>query len=316
MNRRSLLAAGAVSGLATRIAPASAQTPSPGSGPAIRIGITLNDSGLGPVYAQEQGFFKQAGLNVELQPFASAGSAAEAVIAGAIDVGVVDCLQVANAYIHGFPLAIFAGNCVFAKESPTLVMVTSKTGAIHTPRDLENQTIGVVAYKSLSSSAALEWLRVNGADPAKVKLFEMPFPDMNTALQRGTIAAALQGEPFLSAGKADNRVLGIPFEALGKAFYVNIYAASRPWLTANGPLAHRLATTFYDTARWVNGHRPETAVIESRFTKLTLDVARTMARNTFATSFDPHLISPVLDIGFKYQLIARQVNAQEIAFPV
>jgi ABC-type nitrate/sulfonate/bicarbonate transport system substrate-binding protein len=41
-----------------------------------------------------------------------------------------------------------------------------------------------------------EWLPVNGADPAKVKLFELPFPNMNTAFARGTVAAALQGEPF------------------------------------------------------------------------------------------------------------------------
>jgi NitT/TauT family transport system substrate-binding protein len=297
--------------LAARLSAANAQTVAP-----IRIGITLNDSGLGPVYAQEQGYFHQAGLNVELQPFSSAAGAAQGVLAGAVDVGVVDCLQVANAFIHGFPLAVFAGGCAFSKQSPTLVMVTSKTGAIHTARDLENQTVGVVGLKSLSSSMATEWLRVNGADPAKVKLYELPFPDMNTALQRGTIAAALQGEPFLTAGKPDQRPLGIPFEAMGKPFYVNVYAASRTWLTNNGPLARRLAAALYDTARWVNTHRADTAAIESRFTKLPLETAQTMARNTFATAFDPQLIEPVLNIGAKYQLTERPVHAQEIAFAV
>jgi NitT/TauT family transport system substrate-binding protein len=282
----------------------------------IRIGITLNDSGLGPVYAQEQGYYTKAGLNVELVPFGGAAGAAQAVIAGAVEVAVVDCIQVANAYIHGFPLAVFAGGCAFSKQSPTLVMVTEKTSAIHSAKDLEGQTVGVVGLKSLSSSMATEWLRINGADVTKIKFFELPFPDMNTALQRGTIQAALQGEPFLTAARADQRALGIPFEAMGKPFYVNVYAASRSWLTANTALAHRLAAALYDTARWVNGHRPETAAIESRFTKLPLETANTMARNTFATSFDPQLIEPVLNIGAKYQLTERAVHAPEIAFAV
>jgi NitT/TauT family transport system substrate-binding protein len=163
---------------------------------------------------------------------------------------------------------------------------------------------------------AVEWLRVNGADPAKVKFIELPFPDMNTDLERGSIAAALQGEPFLSNARAEQRAIGIPFEAMGKPFYINVYAASRDWLTNNGPAAHRLAGILYDVARWVNTHRPESATIESRLTKLPLDVAQTMARNVFATSFDIQLMEPILDVGIRYQLTARAVHAQEIAFTV
>ena len=311
MNRRTLFGTGTAALLSTRVSAVSAQT-----NPPIRIGITLNDSGLGAAYAQDQGYFQRAGLNVDVQPFGNASTSAQAITAGAIDVGVVDCLQVANAFIHGIPLAVFAGNCLFAKESPTLVMVTSKSSAIRSPKDLENQTVGVVNLKSLSASAANEWLRVNGADPSKVKFFELPFPDMNTALERGTIAAALQGEPFLSAAKANQRALGIPFEAIGKSFYVNVYAASRTWLAANGPLARRLAAALYDTNRWVNTHRADSATVESKFTKLPIETARTMARNTFATNFDPSLISPVLDIGARYNLIDRVVRASEIAYPV
>jgi NitT/TauT family transport system substrate-binding protein len=311
VNRRALIGAGTAALFAGQRAPVRAQTSAP-----IRIGINLNDSSLGPAYALEQGLFRQAGLNVELQNFSNTNTTAQAIVAGALDVGVVDCIAVANAFIHGFPLAAFAGGCLFAKSSPTLVMVTAKSSAIHGPRDLENQTVGVPALKGLSASMAIEWLRVNGADPSKVKFLELPFPDMNTDLERGSIAAALQGEPFLSNAKAEQRALGVPFEAMGKPFYINVYAGSRDWLTNNAPAAHRLARVFYDVARWANTHRPESATIESRLTKLPLDVAQTMARNVFATSFDPQLMEPILNVGVRYQLTSRAVHAQEIAFPV
>jgi ABC-type nitrate/sulfonate/bicarbonate transport system substrate-binding protein len=107
----------------------------------------------------------------------------------------------------------------------------------------------------------------------------------------------------------------VPFEAMGKPFYVNVYAASRDWLATNPQLARRLSTALYATARWANTHRPESAAIESRFTKIPLDVAQTMARNVFGTSFEPQLMQPVLDIAAKYQLTSRTVRAAEIAVP-
>ncbi|MGA2391923.1 MAG: ABC transporter substrate-binding protein [Candidatus Lustribacter sp.] len=309
MNRRTLLGAGAAAALSTRVAAAGAQTAS-----TVRIGIAPNDSSLVPEYALEQGFFRQAGLDVELQTISN--GVAQVVLAGGVDVGVVDCVQVANALIHGFPTVAFAGGCVFSKQSPTLVLVTEKSSAIHGARDLVGQTLAVPSAKSLSSSMTSEWLRINGVDPATVKVIEMSFPQMNAALERGTIAAAVQGEPFLSDAKAEQRQLGVPFEAMGKPFYVNVYAASRDWINANPALAHRVAAALYDAGRWANAHRPETAVSESRFTKIPLDVAQTMARNVFATSFDPQLMQPVLDIAGRYQLTTRTVRAQEIAQPV
>jgi ABC-type nitrate/sulfonate/bicarbonate transport system substrate-binding protein len=285
MNRRHVIAGAAGALLASRIAPAAAQTPGPAP---IRLGYTVNDSGMQGVYARELGIFTQAGLTVELQPFGNTASAAQALVAGAVDVTVLDALQVANAFLRGLPLAIIAGGCVFSKQSPTLVMVTTKAGPVQSVRDLDGQTIGVVSLKSLSSSIVSEWLRVGGTDPAKVKLFELPFSDLN----------------------------GIPFEVLSGAFYVNVYAASRDWIGKNGPLARRLTQALFDCAKYANTHRGETAEIESRTTKLQPEIVRTMARNVFATAFDPKMLDPVLDIGARYKLTDRLVKSSEIAVPV
>ena len=308
MNRRRLLTGAAGAALAERLRPAAAQSGSP-----IRIGVTVNDAGIAPFYAQHQGFFDQAGLNVDIQMLTNGNASAQALLTHAVDVTVVDALQVANAVIHGIPLVAIAGGAAFSKDAPTLVMVTSKTSAIRVPKDLENQTVGVVAHKSLSASIANEWVRANGGDPAKVKLFELTFADMNPALDRGTIAAALQGEPFLSAGKERQRALGIPFETLGVPFYINVYAAQREWVARNPAIAKKLVGAFFDAAKWVNSHRSESAAIESQITKLPLEIARTMARNVFATSYDPKLLDPVLDVGARYKLTDRLVKSSEIA---
>ena len=305
MKRRSLLVGAAAVLAATHVA--GAQSPA-----LIRVGVTENDSGICPFYARELGMFSQAGLRVEITPIASSGASAQALVAGAVDVTVCDAVQVANAVIHGFPMVAIAGGCLFSKDAPTLVLATKKDGPVRVAKDLEGQTVAVVALKSLSASAAIEWVRVNGADPAKIKFYELGFPEMNAALERGTIAAALLGEPFLSAGQASQRVLGVPFEAVAPSFYVNVYAASRAWATTNPQLAKRFAAVMFDAAKWANTHHAQSAVLENKITKIPLHVANAMVRNPFATTFDPRLIDPVLALGARYKLMDRVVGTAEI----
>jgi NitT/TauT family transport system substrate-binding protein len=307
MNRRTVLAGGAgMFALSTGV-PAFGQ-----ASPVIRVGITENDSGICPVYAQELGMFVQAGLNVEITPIASSGASAQALVAGAVDITVCDAVQVANAVIHGFPMVALSGGCLFTKDAPTLVLAAKKDGSVRSAKGLEGQTVAVVALKSLSASAAIEWVRVNGADPAKVKFYELPFPDMNAAIERGTIAAGLLGEPFLTSGRASQRVLGVPFEAVAPTFYVNVYAASRDWATKNPMLAKKFSAVMFDAAKWANTHHADSAALETKITKIPLDVARSMVRNPFATTWDPKLVDPVLAIGARYKLMERPVTIAEI----
>lgn len=308
MNRRALLLSGAAASLSGRSV-AGAQTAVP-----IRIGIGLNDSGLIPVYAQELGMLQQAGVSFDIQTFANNGAITQAIVAGALDMGVVDGLQVANAVIHGFPLAFFAGGAIFTKEIRTLVLVTAKSSPIQTARDLEGQSVAVSSLNSLSAAGTKEWLRVNGADPAKVKLFELGLAEMNAAIARGTVAAALQGEPFVTEAKAEQRLLGVPYTAVAPAFYINGFVAPRDWLAKNNAVVGRLSTALYAVARWTNTHRPESAAIESRYTKIPVEIVNVMARNTFATSLDARLLDPALAVGARYGLTSRLVRSQEVVF--
>jgi NitT/TauT family transport system substrate-binding protein len=308
MDRRTLLLAGAASALSWP-SEAVAQTLV-----TIRIGIGLNDSGLLPIYAQELGLLQPAGITFDIQTFTNNGAITQAIVGGALDVGVVDALQVANAVIHGIPLAFFAGGALFARNSGTLVLVTTKSSPYHNARDLEGQSIAVSSLNSLSAAGTKEWLHANGADPAKVKLFEVGLPEMSAALERGTVAAALLGEPFLSEAKGNQRVLGVPYSAVAPTFYINGFVASRDWLTKNSALVARLVPVIYQVARWANTKRADSAAIESRYTKIPIDIVNQMARNSFATSLDAKFIDPPLAVGLRYGLISRPVRGDEVIF--
>jgi NitT/TauT family transport system substrate-binding protein len=304
VTRRAALATVAAAAAAPRAA--NAQTAP------IRLGLNRSDAQLAVECALELGMFHDAGLDVDVQTLGNGGLVMSGVISGALDVGICDDIALGNAALRGIPIAGFAGGALFTVDAPTLVLVSLKSGPIRTAKDLNGQTVGVVMLQSQSSVATTEWLRTHGADVSLVKMYEMPFAQMLPALNRGLIAAAFIGEPFLSADRDQFYALGTPFEAIAKTFYINTYFATRSWLANNHDTARRLTAVLYAAARWVNAHRAESAAIEARWTKIDPDRLNAMARNTFATTLEPRYYQPVLDIATRYKLLPSRLSAADI----
>src|SRR5215472_6506433 len=74
----------------------SAQTP-----PVIRIATTSNDSGAGAFYAEEMGFFKKAGLNVQIVTLNASGLMGSSVASGTLDIGETGVSVIAAAHEKG-----------------------------------------------------------------------------------------------------------------------------------------------------------------------------------------------------------------------
>jgi NitT/TauT family transport system substrate-binding protein len=295
--------------------PRRSRAQSPAQSPAaaaIRLGASPSDSYAEAYFAQESGTFAKYGLTVEIVSFPNAQAIVAAAVGGAIDAGMADMIQLVNPIQRGVPLGYFAGGAVYHSETPPTLLVASKTTALQKPKDFEGQTIGVVALNSISAMCVSEWLRQGGADLAKVKIYELPFSTMVPALDRGTIAAAFLAEPFLSVNRADLRVVAPAYDQIAKQFYIAAWFTTRDWVTKNPDAAKRLQSAIYETARWANGHHDDSAVILSKATKLDLDRIRSMTRAIWATSLDPKLMQPVIDLAAKYKLIEAPVNAGDL----
>jgi ABC-type nitrate/sulfonate/bicarbonate transport system substrate-binding protein len=117
-------------------------------------------------------------------------------------------------------------------------------------------------------------------------------------------------------GKDNLRVLGKSYDAIAKQFYINAWFATKDWLTKNPDLARRLTSAIYDAGRWANNHLPDTAATTAKYTKIDPAVVAVMHRARFGTSLDPKYVQPLLDLGYRYQVIDRPVKADEISFIV
>jgi NitT/TauT family transport system substrate-binding protein len=278
----------------------------------MRLAVETTDAYAVPYYGVDRGIFAKAGIEAELTTFTQSGTIIAAVTSGALDVGMAGVIEIANAVNRGIPLAFFAGGGYYSTASPTTALVVAKASLIQKPADLEGKTVGVISLNTISQFAVSEWMRKNGADPAKAKFFEAPFSSMGAALARGTIDAAMITEPFLTFAKPEVRWVAKVYDSVSNQFYLQAVFATRDWLAKNGPLAKKYAVAVYEAGRWANGHHDDSLQTLMKYAKLDQARIDGMTRVTYGTSLDEHLIQPILDVATAYKALPRAIAAQEL----
>ena len=301
-----LLAAGATATL-----PRFARAQS--SAPMLRLGTNISDAFAEPWYAVDGGYLDRAGINASLQTFAGSGATATALAAGAIDLGVIDAVAVANAISHGVDFIGIAPSGLFRVSNPSSVLCVDKSSTLSTARDLVGKLVSVPSLGSLTTVAIQAWLKRNNVDPAAVKFVEVPFGGVAAALAHGTVSCGYIGEPLLSEALATNaKLFSVPYVVFGAVSAINIWVTTRTWLEKNRDLARRFVGAMYETATWANQHPDLTAPILTKYAKMDIDRVRTMRRATYATSFDPNLIKSQLEVAAEFKAIPRAYAADEI----
>lgn len=301
MRRKTLLGGGLAALLAP--SPAWAQSLTP-----VRIGAFLIDPFLEPYYAQDQGMFAKAGLQPQIQSLSTQASLA-ALIGNSLEFANSDLVPIANAHSRGLDVTIVAAGAHYDSKVPTIALVTAPDGPVRNAADLRGAVVGVPSVNSGPSIAVQEWLRKAGVDAGTVRMVEVPLPAANAAVQRGTVAAALSGEPFLSEAKGQIRILGYPYSAIADQFYTGIWVARNTWADQNPTVTRKFIDVIYQSARWANAHQAESGQIEARLTQLPYDRVKMMARNLYSTSLDPALAQPLLDVSYRYGLLNQPVSA-------
>lgn len=280
----------------------------------LKVAATANDTFAEAYYAQDMGFFKKAGLNVDLQTFANGAAVTTAVAGGAADVGISNPVGLAGAIAHGAPLVLIAGGGMYSSKAPTTVLCVAKDSPIKAAKDFEGKTIAVSGLKDLTELGAVAWLSQHGADTSKIQFIEVPFAEMGPALARGTIAGAVISEPSLTSAKTKGltRVFAPVFTAIAPQFLIGAWFATKSFAAAHPDLIKKFQSAIYDSGRWANGNHDASAAILAKYSKIDAETARTMTRATYATSLTPEILQPEIDIAAKNNVIDRHIAAPDI----
>ncbi len=118
------------------------------------------------------------------------------------------------------------------------VLVKADSG-IEDVEGLAGKTIAVNGLGGVDDVTIKAILDDHGVDPASVEFTEVPFPDMNAAVESGQVDAASQPEPFVTLGEQAGLVnLFDPYYEAIPSMPLGLVFGSEEWLADNPDLAN------------------------------------------------------------------------------
>lgn len=283
----------------------------------IRIGALLIDNTAQVFFAQDQGFWKKAGLNVEISTFQSGGAAASALAGGAIDISIADAVSMASAHAHGLPLVYLAPATIYTPAQPAYALLVSTNSPIKTAKDLTGKTVAVNAIKNILQIPTEAWIDNNGGDAKSVKFVEMPFPAMAAAIIDGRVDAASLSEPFITGGLDTGklRAISVAQKNVARSFMFSGWCSTQAWAQSHPDLVTKFIAVMSETAKWANANKALSSQILVRVSKMPAEIASKMVRSYYGERLDPALLQPVVDAAAKYGAIAKSFPAADVISP-
>ncbi len=188
---------------------AAASVPAPVKLRVATIRITA-DAGL--YIAEEKGYFKEQGIDVEWVDFATAAEATAPLGAGQLEVGVGAVgAGLFNAFNRGIDVRLVADKAATSPDprngfASSLALAIPKeyadSGRFNDYADLRGKTIVIPAKGTASHVLVDQALRKGGLTLADAEINELTFPDVNPALANKAVDVALQIDPLLTLGEA------------------------------------------------------------------------------------------------------------------
>ncbi|MFC7405689.1 ABC transporter substrate-binding protein [Georgenia alba] len=144
-----------------------------------------------------EGYFEEQGLDVEVRAGAGGAANMPQVVSGDAQFAGSNVVSVMLGVQQGLDVTMVGPGTFGGDETGhgyQNVMVTDPQ--IQSMADLEGATIAINTLQNIDEVLIRASLRENGVDDSTVELVEMPFPDMEAALQGGQVDAVRIIEPF------------------------------------------------------------------------------------------------------------------------
>lgn len=164
----------------------------------LRIGV-LPITDVVPFYiAEQQGYFKQQGLDVELVPASSAAERDQMMLTQQIDGQLNDLVSTVLFNAQSPRIKIVRKARVAFPNAAEYWILTPKDSPIKTPQDLKGKEIAI-SQNSVIEYVTQRLLELEGLSAADIKTTNVPsIPTRLQLLQQGQVAAATLPDPLAS----------------------------------------------------------------------------------------------------------------------
>jgi NitT/TauT family transport system substrate-binding protein len=271
--------------------------------------------GFGSAYlAQEAGFFKKRGIDVEFVLTQSSGNNPPALVSGSVQIAGPTIPTVLQADDAGLDIVVFAGGAVYPLTGD--ILVARHGSGIEKPADLKGKTVGVPGLGALLHFMLRRALKANGVDPNSVKYVEIGFPQAGDALKSGQIDAYPAQAPFtariLQSGagyEVANWLKDTPDGTL-----TVVYAALRKWAVENKDTIIALRESMREANAYAKTHVDELNAAIAKYTKLPPQVVASLPPPNLAVDVTAEQVQFWINLAKEQGVIKTNLEPKNILF--
>lgn len=294
LSRRTLLTASLVAGGAV-LAGCSSGSPSQSAAPAGTAGSTAASTGGAPgevtkivvslipildvapaFVAQAKGFFTEAGLEVETMMAQGGAAIVPAVVGGSAQFGFSNNLSLIIGNTKGLPLQVVSpavsSTGVDLEDANTVV---TKDPNIKSAADLVGKRVSTNTLNGIGDAVVSAAVRAAGADPSTITWVELPFPNVEQAIESGNIDAGWLSEPFATIAVGNGmRVICTPLtEMTDHQMQVSSYFSTDTYVAQNPDIVKAFQDAMKKALQFSKENPDEVRAILPEFMKIDPDLA-------------------------------------------
>jgi NitT/TauT family transport system substrate-binding protein len=281
----------------------------------LKVGV-IPIADVAPLYlGMKQGFFEEEGLKIE--PALAEGGAAivPAVMSGDNQIGFSNTTSLIIAASKDLPLQIISQGVQggTGKDDAWDAVLVPKGSDIQSADDLAGKTIAVNTLNNVGPLTINTALEKRGIDYKGVKYVEVPFPDMNAALEAGRVDAAWVVEPFYSQGLgAGSKALLHPYEETAETLTVATYFASKQYIEENGDVVDGFKRAIEKSLQYAADNPEAVREIITDYTEIPPEAAKSIKLPIWSADLGEDTIQQTIDLAAKYGFVEEPPSLDDL----
>jgi NitT/TauT family transport system substrate-binding protein len=284
----------------------------------LKVGV-IPIADVAPLYlGREKGFFEEEQLTIEPQLAEGGAAITPAVVSGDFQIGFSNTISLLIAASKDLPVQIISQGVLGGKteKEAWADLLVLKDGPIKEPSDLEGKTIAVNTLNNICEVTIKASLEKEGVDVDTFEFVEVPFPDMNAALEAGRVDGACVVEPFVSQGKAA-KARGVD------PFYVNTapdltvatYFTTRQYAEENADVVDRFVRAMNRSLEYAQAHPDEVRQALLEYTEIPPEAAEGIKLPIWRPDLNRPTIELLSRLSKKFGLIEEEPDLDELIRP-
>lgn len=278
----------------------------------IVIGVAPGADTTGPWIAEEQGFFADEGLSVEVEVIGGGAALVPALQSDSMQLGSSNLVSNLQALEQGIDLRCVAG--AFKGSKSTQFVGSLESSPIETGADLEGKTVGINTIGNINQLIVDKWVEDNGGDPRKVQYVAVGFPDQAAALKAGHIDAAITVDPFTTGMVQDGYPVidDYPVGVIAPKPTFSCWTATGDWVEENPEAVDAFRRAMKKVDEYVAANPDVVREAAVQYLNVPETAAAAMNMPAISTEMSEQDVQDWLDAAMQYGILKEAVDASSL----